>query len=236
MNLHDKVVWITGSGRGIGEATAKALAKQGAKVVISARRDEDIGRVTGEINADGDSALAIQCDVQNNSDILSLVKQTKDVWGSIDILINNAGIGIFKKILDLTQEEWDAMMNTNLRSAFLCSKAVLPDMVDRQSGKIINIVSVAGKQAYLNGGGYCASKFGLRGFTEVLRLEHRRNNIQVTAILPGATDTDIWDGANVDFSVMMRTEHVSQAIVSVCTAGDSTHIEEVVLRPQGGDL
>ncbi len=236
MNLNGKIVWITGSGRGIGEATAFALAAKGAQVVVSARRDEDIARVAGEINANGGSALAIQCDVQKNSDILQLVKQTQEVWGAVDILINNAGIAVFKKILDTSEEEWDAMMNTNLKSAFLCTKAVLPDMVRMQRGKIINIVSVAGKQAYLNCGGYCASKFGLRGFTDVLRLEHRGHGIQVTSIIAGATNTGIWGDAAVDFSVMMTPEHVSQAIVSVCEAGDSTHVEEIVLRPQSGDL
>ena len=236
MKLNGKIAWITGSGRGIGEAIAFALAAQGAKVVVSARNDDDIARIAGEINANGDSALAIPCDVQVNSDIINLVQQTKDVWGPIEILINNAGIAFFKSILDTSEEEWDAMMNTNLKSAFLCTKAVLPDMIRMKRGKILNIVSVAGIQAYHNCGGYCASKFGMHGFTDVLRMEHRRHGIQVTSIIAGATKTAIWGDAAVDFSIMMTPEHVSQAIVSVCEAGESTHIEEIVLRPQGGDL
>ena len=184
----------------------------------------------------GDSALAIRCDVRHHNDVQNLVDQVKDTWGPIDILINNAGIGIFKKVLDISEDDWDAMMETNLKSAFLCSQAVLPDMLERQAGKIINIVSVAGKQAYGNGGGYCASKFGLRGFTDVLRLETREHGIQVTAIYPGATSTAIWDGADVDFSIMITQDDVAQTILSVCQAGPSAHIEEVVLRPQGGDL
>ncbi len=236
MTLKDKVVWITGSSRGIGEATAKTLAAHGAKVIISGRNEDDIERVTGSINANGDSALAIQCDVRHHNDVQNLVDQVKDTWGPIDILINNAGIGIFKKVLDISEDDWDAMMETNLKSAFLCTKAVLPDMLARQAGKIINIVSVAGKQAYGNGGGYCASKFGLRGFTDVLRLETREHGIQVTAIYPGATSTAIWDGADVDFSIMITQDDVAQTILSVCQAGPSAHIEEVVLRPQGGDL
>ncbi|MBN1560640.1 SDR family oxidoreductase [candidate division KSB1 bacterium] len=236
MKLNGKIAWITGSGRGIGEATAFALAGKGVKVVVSARNDDDITRVAGEINANGDSALAIPCDVQVNSDIISLVEQTKDVWGPIDILINNAGIAIFKSILDTSEEEWDAMMNTNLKSAFLCTKAVLPDMIRMKRGKIVNIVSVAGMQAYRDCGGYCASKFGLRGFTDVLRLEHRRHGIQVTSFIAGATNTTIWGDAAVDFSIMMTPEHVSQAIIAICEAGDSTHVEEIILRPQEGDL
>ncbi|MBN1480483.1 SDR family oxidoreductase [candidate division KSB1 bacterium] len=236
MELKNSVAWITGSSRGIGEATAHALANRGAKVVVSGRNEDDIVRVTGEINANGNSALAITCDVHNRADILDLIKQTKDVWGPIDILVNNAGIGIFKKIVDLEEEEWDSMMDINLKSAFLCSQAVLPDMMARQRGKIINIVSVAGKNAYENCGGYCASKFGLHGFSEVLRLETRQYGIQVTSILPGATSTDIWGDADVDHSIMIKPEHVAETIAMVCQAGDSAHIEEVILRPQNGDL
>jgi len=236
MDVKGKVVWITGSSRGIGKAVAQALANKGAKVVVSGRNEDDILRVTGYINANGDSALAIQCDVQKNSDIVNLIEQTKDIWGSIDILINNAGIAVFKKIIDTTEDEWDVMMNTNLKAAFLCTKAVLPDMIEKKSGKIINIVSVAGKQAYYNCGGYSASKFGLRGFTDVLRMETRAHGIQVTSILPGATSTDIWGDANVDHSIMIKQDDVADTIVAVCQAGDSAHIEEIVLRPQGGDL
>ena len=236
MDIKEKVVWITGSSRGIGEATARALAAAGARVVISARNMQDINRIAKNIQSDGGSALAIQCDVQKHADIRTLVDKTRSVWGPIDILINNAGIGIFKKILETEQDDWDAMMDTNLKAAFLCTKAVLPEMIERRQGRIINIVSVAGLQAYPNGGGYCASKFGLRGFSDVLRLETREYGIKVTSVCPGATSTDIWGDADVDHSVMIRPQEVATAIVSVCQAGDSAHIEELVLRPQGGDL
>jgi 3-oxoacyl-[acyl-carrier protein] reductase len=236
MDIKGKIIWITGSSRGIGEATAKALAAKGAKVIVSGRTDDDILRVTGDINAEGDSALAIQCDVRSSDDIRNLVQEVKETWGSIDILINNAGIGIFKPILELSEDDWDEMMEINLKSAFLCSKAVLPDMLAKKSGKIINIVSVAGKQAYNGCGGYSASKFGMRGFTDVLRMETRDHGIQVTAVYPGATSTAIWGNADVDFSIMIRPDEVAQSIVAVCETGVSAHLEEIVLRPQGGDL
>lgn len=236
MDLKNSVVWITGSSRGIGEATARLLANRGAKVVVSGRNEDEIIRVAGEINADGNSALAIRCDVRNDADIRDLIRQTKDVWGAINILINNAGVGIFKKIVELKEEEWNIMMRTNLTSAFLCSKAVLPDMMAQRRGKIINIVSVAGVNAYDGCGGYCASKFGMQGFTKVLRLETRHYGIQVTAILPGATDTDIWADADVDHSIMIKPEHVAEIIVTVCEAGESAHVEQVIVRPQNGDL
>jgi NADP-dependent 3-hydroxy acid dehydrogenase YdfG len=236
MDMKEKVVWITGSSRGIGKATARALAAAGAKVVISARKQQTIQQIAESIQAEGGSALAVQCDVQKNADILQLVEQTRETWGPIDILINNAGIGIFKKIVETQESDWNAMMDTNLKAAFLCTKAVLPEMQQRRQGRIINIVSVAGLQAYPNGGGYCASKFGLRGFSDVLRLETREYGIKVTSICPGATSTDIWGDANVDHAVMIRPEDVADAILSVCQAGDSAHIEELVMRPQNGDL
>jgi NAD(P)-dependent dehydrogenase (short-subunit alcohol dehydrogenase family) len=236
MRIKGKVVWITGSGRGIGSAIARALAARRARVVVSARTEDDIAAVAGEINADGDSALAIPCDVRDPKQIDELVRQTTDLWGTIDILINNAGIAHFKKIIETTPEEWDAMMDTNLKSAFLCSQAVLPAMLERQSGHIINIVSVGATQPYYNSGGYCASKYGLLGFTEVLRMETRKHGIKVTAMLPGATHTDIWGGREMDAQRMMAPEDVARAVVAVCEADAAAMIESIVMRPQGGDL
>ena len=236
MQLKGKTVWITGSGRGIGSAVAKVLAAKGARVVVSARTEDEITMVAGEINAEGDSALAVRCDVRDAKQIAALVEQTRELWGDIDVLINNAGIAHFKRIVDTSEEEWDQMMETNLRSAFLCSKAVLPAMIERHAGHIINIVSVAGVQPYHKAGGYCASKFGLYGFTEVLRLETRNCGVKVTAVMPGATSTDIWGSRDVDFGRMMAPEDVARVILSVLEADDRAMIESVVLRPQEGDL
>ena len=236
MDVSGKVVWITGSGRGIGKEIAVQLAEKGARIVVSARTDEEIDKVSSHINANGDSAVAINCDVNDPQQIKSLLDQTKDMWGPIDILINNAGIGIFKKIIDLTNEDWNALISNNLTSAFYCVKSVLPDMMERRSGLIVNIVSVAGRYAYPNSGGYCASKFGMLGFNNVLRMETRDYGIKVTAILPGATQTAIWGDADVDFDKMISPKDVAKVVVEVCEAGYSAHIEEIVIRPQGGDL
>jgi NAD(P)-dependent dehydrogenase (short-subunit alcohol dehydrogenase family) len=236
MNLNGKIVWITGSSRGIGKAAALQFAAKGARVVVSARSVDEIDAIVGEINANGDSALAIPCDVTNNNQIISLVSAVKKTWGDLDILVNNAGIGIFKNILELEEEEWDRMMNVNLKSAFLCSKAVLPAMIEQQSGQIINIVSVAGKQPFENSGGYCASKYGMLGFTDVLRLENRKHGVRVSAVLPGATSTPIWGDADVDHNRMMTADDVAKTIVSLCEINETATIEEVVMRPHGGDL
>jgi len=235
-NLQDKIVWITGSGRGIGRAAAMALAREGAKVVVSARTGEEIKTVVREIESIGGQAVAFVCDVTKNEQISNLAEKVKAKWGPIDILINNAGIGIFKKISETTEADWEKMMNINLKGAFLCSRAVLPDMAERKSGHIINVVSVAGKQPYFNCGGYCASKYGLLGFTDVLRLETRKLGIKVTAFLPGATDTAIWGDADVDHTKMMTPDQVAEGIISICCDNPNVMKEEVVIRPIGGDL
>jgi len=236
MDLNGKIVWITGAGRGIGRATVQLFATKGARVVASARTEQELEHVVTKINANGDSALAVPCDASRNDEVLALVNDVAKTWGDIDILINNAGIGIFKKIIDLQEKDWDQMMQINLKSAFLCSRAVLPAMIARQSGCIINVVSVAGRQPFRNSGGYCASKYGLLGFTDVLRLENRQHGIKVSAVLPGATSTTIWGDADVDHNAMMSADDVAAVIVSICETDEAAMIEEVVLRPQGGDL
>ncbi|MDZ7316434.1 MAG: SDR family oxidoreductase [candidate division KSB1 bacterium] len=236
MDLWNKIVWITGSGRGIGAATAELLAEHGARIVVSSRSEENAEMVASRINAEGGSALAFRCDVRDERQIQELVEQTSEEWGPIDVLVNNAGVAHFKKIIETSPEEWDEMMDVNLKAAFLCTRAVLPSMMDRGEGHIVNIVSVAGMQPYYKSGGYCASKYGLLGFTEVLRLETRKYGIKVTAVAPGATLTDIWGDRAVDPSRMMRPQDVARAVLAVLLADPGAMVETVVLRPQGGDL
>ncbi len=235
-SLKDKIVWITGGGRGIGQAAAEAFAKMGSKVVVSARTEEQVMQTVREIQNSGGTARAGVCDVTKADQVQNTVNMIKDNWGTVDILVNNAGIGIFKKILNTTLDDWQTMLDVNLTSAFLCTQAVLPDMIENKNGMILNIVSVAGKQPYYNCGGYCASKYGMLGFTDVLRMETRKHGIKVVAVLPGATDTDIWGDANVDRTLMMTPQQVANSIVSACTTAPDAMVEEIVLRPVGGDL
>ena len=234
-NINGRVCWITGSGRGIGRAIAIALAEKGARVVLSARTESELNETAQDIETSQGKVIAIPCDVFKRADVIRLVKSVNEKWGHIHTLVNNAGTGIFKKIENLSEKEWDEMMDVNLKSAFLCTQAVLPPMLENKAGHIINIVSVAGKTPFLNCGGYCASKYGLLGFTEVLRMEVRQKGVQVTSFLPGATDTAIWGDANVDRKKMMTPEQVASGILSICNNSD-TMIEEVVMRPMGGDL
>jgi len=231
-----KIAWITGSGRGIGRATAGALAEKGFKVVLCARTGPEVEDAVREIEANGGQALGLTCDLTDSAQIEALVRTVRGKWGPVEVLVNNAGIGAFKKIVETSEREWDLMMAVNLKAAFLCTRAVLPAMIRARSGHIINIVSVAGRQPYPACGGYCASKYGLLGFTEVLRLETRKYGVHVTAYLPGATDTAIWGEADVDRSRMMKPEKVAQGITALCCGPPAVMVEEVVMRPAGGDL
>jgi len=234
--LNGKIAWITGAGRGIGRAVAIAIAQAGAKVVLCARSQEEIDSVVEKIRSANGEALAIACDVSKAKEIAALVNRVCNQWGDVEILVNNAGVAVFEKILSASEKDWDSMMAVNLKGAFLCTQAVLGPMIERKSGEIINIVSVAGRKGYYNCGAYCASKFGLYGFTEVLRMEARKYGIRVTAVMPGATDTAIWGNADVDRSKMLRPEQVAQTIVSICCAPAEVMPEEIVVRPIGGDL
>jgi NADP-dependent 3-hydroxy acid dehydrogenase YdfG len=234
--LKDKIIWITGSGRGIGAATAIQLASRGARIVVSARTHDEIAQVAADIKKSKGQSLAIRCDVTCRDDIQTAIREVKTTWGPVDILINNAGLAVFKKIIQTSEQEWDAMMQTNLKSAFLCTQAVLPDMIKKQMGHIINIVSVAGKQPYFSSGAYCASKYGLVGFTDVLRLEMRKYHVHVTAVFPGAVDTAIWNSARADRGKMIKAEDVAHIIAELCESPSTLMLEEVLLRPLGGDL
>jgi len=234
--LSGKIIWITGSGRGIGRAAAFALAERGARVVLCARNAGEINETSAQIQANGGQALAIPCNVSDQNQVDALVNRVKQLWGQVDILINNAGVAVFNKIVNTTVQDWDAMLDSNLKAAFLCSRAVLPDMLEKGAGHIINVVSVAGKQPYYNCGAYCASKYGLLGFTEVLRMETRKHGIMVTAFLPGATDTTLWGSANVDRTKMMTPAQVAQGLVNICASEPGCMTEQVIIRPIGGDL
>ena len=238
VSLTNKVVWITGGGRGIGKAAAWAFAEHNAHVVVSSRSSDELQNVLSEINSSNGTGktLAVPCDVSQSSFVNSAIEQIKQTLGPVDILINNAGIASFNGVLETSEQEWDDMMSINAKGAFLCSKAVLPDMINRKKGHIINIISVAGKKAFPNCAGYCASKFALLGFTNVLRLEARSFGVKVTGLFPGATETAIWGNADMDFDRMMKPEDTAKVLINICTDEQRALQEEIILRPIGGDL
>jgi NAD(P)-dependent dehydrogenase (short-subunit alcohol dehydrogenase family) len=188
MRLQDKIAIVTGAAEGIGKAIAKALLDEGAKVVLSDINEPLLSETVEEL---GENACAVKADVTEWDDVTNMVKETLDRFGRVDILVNNAGVVRKGWVKDLPEEVWDEVITTNLKGTFLCSKAVLPAMVDQQYGRIITISSIAGKQGESAGSAYCSSKFGQIGFTQALALEVARDNITVNAICPGPIPTTL---------------------------------------------
>jgi citronellol/citronellal dehydrogenase len=197
MKLEGKVAIVTGASRGIGKAIAIALAKEGANVVVAARTEQEGGRLPGtihktadEIRALGRRALAIRTDVTKEESVEKLATRTVQEFGAIDILVNNAGIDVPGKVLDISIKRWDLVIAVNLRGTFLCTKAVLPTMVKRRSGNIINLSSVVGTMMIMFDVAYGVAKAAIERFTRGLAEELKEYNIAVNALCPSLTDTE----------------------------------------------
>ena len=205
-----KTAIITGSGRGIGKEIAIILAKKSVNVVVCSRTQSEINTTVEEISrklTSNSSVLGIKCDVSIRSEVDSLVKSAIEKFGSetIDILVNNAGVAFNRKLVDTSDEEWDQTISSNLKGAFLFAKAVLPYMISKRSGVILNVNSGAGKVGFINLSAYCASKFGLVGLAESLALEvSEYSNIRVLTIFLGAVATKMWQ--EYDFSYYQRNK------------------------------
>ncbi len=191
--LSDKVAIVTGASRGIGRLIAIALAGQGVKVVVSARNLEALQNLTAEIKAQGGEALAVAGDVAIEDDANNLIKQAVAAYGQVNILINNAGITRDGLLLRMKDADWDAVLDTNLKGAFHCIRAVAKVMSKQRSGRIINISSVVGEMGNPGQANYCASKAGLLGLTKSVARELARRNVTVNAITPGFIVTDMTD-------------------------------------------
>lgn len=189
-SIKGKVAVVTGSTRGIGKGIAQALAGEGAKVVFSGRKARDVERTVETMRQAGLEARGQACDVRDYPDVESLMRFAAEETGGIDILINNAGIGIFNHVADISPEEWDQVIDTNLTGVFYCCHAAIPFLRKRGGGYIFNISSLAGKNAFNAGTAYNASKFGLEGFSEALMLDLRYENIKVSYIMPGSVSTE----------------------------------------------
>ena len=201
MDLKDKVAIITGSRRGMGRTHALALAKAGAKVVVSDISLEDCQKVCDEIKKSGGQALAVKCDVSKKEEADEMVRRTIEKWEKVDILVNNAGIAEFKPFLEMTEEDWDRTLDINLKGYFLCAHACAKEMVKRKSGVIINIASIAMGQVGVGFPSlphYCASKGGIAAMTEALALELAPHGIRVNTISPGAIETPMIDPLKSD--------------------------------------
>ncbi len=194
MKLLGKVALVTGASRGIGRDIAIELAKAGANVAVNyAGSEARANEVVQEIQSLGREAFAIQCDVANGESVAEMVKQTIDRWGSLDILVNNAGITRDNLIMRMKEDEWDDVINTNLKGVFLCTKAVTRQMMKQKSGRIINISSVVGESGNAGQANYVAAKAGVIGLTKTTAKELAPRGITVNAVAPGFITTDMTD-------------------------------------------
>ena len=222
LNLENKVAIITGGGRGIGKATAIALAQAGARVVVAARTLSEIEAVAHEILTMGGRAVAIQTDVSNKQDVQHMIQTTLEIYDRIDILVNNAAVNIPpKSLVDLTLEEWNWVMSINLTGVFLCSKYVLQHMMDQQSGKIVNVSSIGGRRGGKGRAPYRPSKAALINLTECIAAEAKEHNVNVNTVCPGATVTDMIRDIfpDRDTRTMMTPEEVANVIVYLVSDG-----------------
>lgn len=204
--LKDKVAIITGASRGIGRFTALQLAKSGADVVVCARSEAPLQELVAEIEALGHKALAVVADVTNTADVKGLIEQALATFGRIDILVNNAGITRDGLLMRMKDEDWDAVLDTNLKSAFMLTRAVAKVMSKQRSGRVINISSVVGEMGNPGQANYCASKAGLIGLTKSVARELARRNVTVNAITPGFIETEMTE----DLGEKARTELTAQ--------------------------
>ncbi len=243
MDLSGKVAIITGASSGIGEATAKKFAADGAKVVLAARRADRLEDLKKEIEKSGGQALVVETDVTKPNDVKKLVKRTKETFGPCDILVNNAGIMPLSYMKNMKVDEWLKMVDVNINGVLHCLAETLPDMVDRKSGHIINISSVAGREVMMGSAVYSATKFAVRALSDGLRQELApKHNIRVTCIEPGAVETELTDTITdqelmndlkgfFDTMVPLNSEDIANAIYYVVTQPDGVHVNELQVRP-----
>ena len=229
--LQNRVALVTGASRGIGLAIARVLGRLGARLALCARDAARLESVAAEFGRAGIAAVTVPADLARASDIASLVQKTEQSLGSIEILVNNAGIGYFAPVQEASEANWDAVLDTNLKAVFLLSKAVAPGMIRRRGGHIVNIASLAGKNAFAGGAIYCASKWGLLGLTQCMAEDLRPHGVRVSSICPGTVATDFSPHAGKDTSKMLQPEDVAHAVEMVLTQAPQSFISEVLLRP-----
>ncbi|PZA08611.1 MULTISPECIES: SDR family oxidoreductase [unclassified Meiothermus] len=231
--LKGKVALVTGASRGIGRSIARALAWEGVRVGLFARSQEQLAEVEQELKSarpNGGEVLSLPGDVTRPQDAERAVAQLEATFGGLDYLINNAGVGIFKPVQDLSPEEWQQVLETNLSGPFYMTRAAIPALLRRGGGYIINIGSLAGKNAFAGGAAYNASKFGLIGFSEAVMQDLRYYGIRVSTILPGSVDTT-FGGNSTGAGWKIQPEDIVEAVRYLLTSNPRTIPSQIELRP-----
>jgi NADP-dependent 3-hydroxy acid dehydrogenase YdfG len=238
ISLAGKTVLVTGASAGIGRATALALAAKGASLVVTARREQRLRELCDLIGAAGGKAVYLAGDASEEATAVACVALVVKQFGRLDILICNAGAGNYKNLVDTSVEEYDALMDSNMKSSFLFARHAAPVMIEQKSGEILFISSVAGLQGYAGESVYCASKFAQIGFAQALDGELRKHGIKVGTICPGGVKTEFAVGKGrteegVKNSYMMEPHEVADAIVFACTQPRNARILQMTVRHMG---
>jgi NADP-dependent 3-hydroxy acid dehydrogenase YdfG len=245
-NIADKVVVITGASSGIGESMAKLLAREGAKVVLGARRKDRIDAVVKEISAAGGKAIGFAVDVTNRAEVEALIQKAVDSFGRVDVIVNDAGIMPIAPMAALKVEEWDRMIDVNIKGLLYGVAAELPIMQKQKQGHIINMASVFGIKVFAPGATvYCATKSAVRALTEGLRIELHSQNIRCTMISPGAVATELPESSSEEatrknlrefYKMAIPADSIARAIAYAIEQPPEVEIDEIVMRPTAQDF
>lgn len=233
-----RYILVTGGTKGIGRAVINQFAKEGFHIITCSRNENDLQKLKLELEQDYTftKVFCKEADLSDRLSLKSFVDYVNGLGVKIDVLVNNSGLFIPGKVHEEPEEALPSMIETNLYSAYYITKAFIPEMIRQRSGHIFNLCSTASITPYTNGGSYCISKFALYGMTKVLREEMKEHDVRVTAILPGATLTASWEGVDLPPERFMKPEDVAISIYNAYTLSVSSVVEEILIRPQLGDL
>jgi 3-oxoacyl-[acyl-carrier protein] reductase len=235
MEIRSKVACITGASKGIGKETALALAHEGAAIAISARSKDLLERTAEEAQSYGVNVFSFVGDMSVEDDIKRFISETVNELGGLDILVNNAGFGHFHPISEFPTKNWDEMFNLNVRGLFITTREALPHLRNAGESVVINVASLAGKNAFVNGGGYAATKHAVVGFSRCLMLEERKNGVRVLTICPGSVATNFFDEHHDTFDPkrdrILKGEDVAESIIHMIRLNQRAMVSEIDIRP-----
>lgn len=239
--LHDKIALITGATRGVGRATALALAREGAHVVLAARTNTELEVLTRDIEVLGVQALVVTADVTQEGDVARLAEAALNLFGRVDILVNNVGVGKWGTLTELTAQDYDWMMNSNMRSTFLCTRALLPQMLERQQGWIVFVGSLSGLKGFPRQTAYAASKFAQMGFAQALDAEVYEQGVKVSVVAPGGINTHFAFGtgrtpSEPRLEKYLNAEDVAEAVVFAVTQPGKSRVFLIEMLPMSQGL
>ncbi|MCX6199116.1 MAG: SDR family NAD(P)-dependent oxidoreductase [Bacteroidetes bacterium] len=232
----NKKIVITGATKGIGRAIAEKFGSEGWDLAVCARSQRDLDEMNSSLVLRSSRLVTFVCDVSKPKEVKAFAEKILNEFGAVEIIVNNAGVFIPGQVINEKEGTLEKLMETNLYSAYYLSRMLLPKMLEKRSGHIFNLCSVASIQAYPNGGSYSISKFALLGLSKALREELKEYHIKVTALIAGATYTDSWSQSNLPESRFMKAEDIAQAVWDVYHLSENTVVEEILLRPMQGDI